>query len=345
MISSATLPLPRKAALLLVEFLIKILWVLDRVTSLEIGYIFKTLYRTVVTSVALSFLIFLGYSMSTGFLQKVYMEYMVPDYALVSYVAISYPRLVSEVPAPDITAVSAIAVDRDKGRVLYEKNPDQKLQPASTVKLMSSLVAFKLYNPEDILSVSEECTMVEGTKAYYPSGTSYKAGDLIDMMLIGSTGDSACVLATSKVNESEFVDMMNEKASDIGMESTLFSNPIGLDADDGVQYSTARDLYKLAVYATSNSEIKDIVKKSSFLVSSTDETYRVYLPSTNRFLWEVPNTVGIKTGTTQGAGEVLIYEYDDGVKDIVIVVMGSKDRFSDTKRILDWVINSYRWTG
>lgn len=345
MTSSFEISIPRKVALLFVELLIKFLWVIDKFTGFDIRYIFKTVFRLSILFVWISSLLFLGYSISTGYLHDVAVAYIVPEYVPLRSVELNYPMRVGTTPFPEITAISAIAVDREKGVVLYEKNPDEKLQPASTVKLMSSIIAFDLYNLDDGLTIPEICTQVEGTKAWFPKGTSYKVRDLIEGMLVGSAGDSACVLASSKVSEKEFVDMMNLKAVEIGMSSTLFSNPVGLDDESGFQYSTARDLYKMAVYATSMEGIREAVGKKNIVISSADQSYKAYLPNTNRFLWEIENTVGIKTGTTQGAGEVLIYEYDDDLKDIVIVVMGSKDRFNDTKTLLDWVIDNYRWGG
>ncbi len=341
--TQAGLSVPRKIALFSIELLIKLLWVLDRVTSFDIGYTLKFFSRVFVFLVSVFFLMFLGYSISTGYLHKILVAYTVPGNISSKSVAISYPILVGTEPSPEISALSAIAVDKDKITVLYEKNPDEKLQPASTVKLMSSIISLGIYNLEDELIVSDSCTQVEGTKAFLPKETSYKVKDLIEAMMVGSAGDSACILASSKIDEDTFVELMNEKAASIGMDSSSFSNPIGLDDFNGNHYSSARDLYKLAVYATSFDEIRKYVSKSDMVLDSVDGSYKVYLPNTNRFLWEVPNTVGIKTGTTQGAGEVLIYEYDDGVKDIIIVVMGSADRFSDTKLILDWVLGNYRW--
>ena len=78
-------------------------------------------------------------------------------------------------------------------------------------------------------------------------------------------------------------------------------------------------------------------------MSSEGGEYNAVISNTNRLLWEVPNSVGIKTGTTLGAGEVLIYEYKEDLKDIVIIVMGSKDRFGDTRNILKWIGRNYSW--
>jgi D-alanyl-D-alanine carboxypeptidase (penicillin-binding protein 5/6) len=217
------------------------------------------------------------------------------------------------------------------------------LAPASTVKLLTALVVLDLYSSSEELKVPKECTEIEGTKAGFPKGSVFMVGDLVNSMLVGSLGDSACVLASGRVTNGDFVALMNKKAVSIGMSSTRVTNPIGLDDDNGGNYSTASDLYKLAVYATNVPQIKDDVKTPMYILNASKEKYSGIIYNTNKFLWEIPNTVGIKTGTTAGAGEVLIYEYNDGPRDVIIVVMGSTDRFADTKNILDWVLASYAW--
>ena len=337
--------LPRKILLFLLDLFIKILWVIDKLTSFDIGYTIKTFFRTIILMLSLSFLIFLGYAFSTGYLHKIYVASVFPDIFFTSKISqqLSYPLKTGSELAPETTATSLVAMDKKSNKVLLEKNADDLLAPASTVKLMTAVVAKSIYDLEEVLLVPEICTQVEGTKAYLPVGGRFKVKDLIESMLIGSAGDSACVLAMSKLSLDDFVNKMNEKAIEIGLKSTRFSNPIGLDDAFGNNYSTALDLYKLSVYATSFSDIKDSVSKKNLVLSSVDGNFNFILRNTNRLLWEVPNSVGIKTGTTLGAGEVLIYEYKEDLKDIVIVVMGSKDRFGDTRDILKWIGRNYSW--
>lgn len=337
--------LPRKILLFLLELFIKILWVIDKLTSFDIGYTIKTFFRTIILTLSLSFLIFLGYAFTTEYLHKIYVASVFPDTFLTSEISqqLSYPLKTGSELAPETTAISLVAMDKKSNKVLLEKNANDLLAPASTVKLMTAVVAKSIYDLEEVLSVPDICTQVEGTKAYLPADVRFKVKDLIESMLIGSAGDSACVLATSKLSLDDFVNKMNEKAVEIGLNSTRFSNPIGLDDAFGNSYSTASDLYKLSVYATSFSDIAEIVKRKVFSISSEAGEYNAVVSNTNRLLWEVPNSVGIKTGTTLGAGEVLIYEYKEDLKDIVIIVMGSKDRFGDTRNILKWVGRNYSW--
>jgi D-alanyl-D-alanine carboxypeptidase (penicillin-binding protein 5/6) len=133
---------------------------------------------------------------------------------------------------------------------------------------------------------------------------------------------------------------MNSKAKDLGMDSTQFTNPIGLD---GAHFSTAHDLYILTKYVLKNPLFRDIVDRKEYAITTLDKSFTTTVLNTNRLLWDIPGSVGVKTGRTQEAGEVLIYEYSKGSRDIVIIVMGSVDRFKDTSTILSWVLNVYKW--
>ena len=188
-----------------------------------------------------------------------------------------------------------------------------------------------------------DCLAINTTKLWLPNVESFKVSDLITGILVSSAGDAACALATGKTSYTEFVQKMNEKAEVLGMKNSYFSNPVGLDGYANTHYSTAQDLYLLARAATSNELIKSSVSIKDYVLSSEDGDFNLKLTNTNRLLWDQSGSIGIKTGTTLEAGEVLIYEYKDEVRDLIIVVMGSSDRFSDTKKLLDWSLGNYSW--
>jgi len=112
------------------------------------------------------------------------------------------------------------------------------------------------------------------------------------------------------------------------MTQSFFTNPIGLDGDNSSHFSTAQDLFRLANEAMKNETIRQAAKSKEFTIKSIAESYIGKLETTNVLLKEIPQTIGVKTGKTTEAGEVLIYEYKDEAKDLVIIVMGSDDRFS-----------------
>lgn len=267
-------------------------------------------------------------------------QYVQP--ASVSYEKI-YPLKLDIQERPDVSSVAAAVYDKKSGKILYSKSPDERLAPASTTKLMTALVALDLYTRDDTVTVPYFCTNIDSTKAWLPAEEEFKAYDLITTMLVGSAGDAACALATSKISYSEFVDKMNEKAKVLGMKNTNFVNPIGLDGFKGVHYSTVSDLYALALASLSNDVVKETVATKEFTVKSLSSDFTYKATNTNRFLWEIPGSTGIKTGTTVGAGEVLMYDWKDDDKDLVIIVMGSQDRFSDTRKLLNWSLENYAW--
>jgi len=264
------------------------------------------------------------------------------DRKVLGYSTVSLVRTLS---VPEISSKVALVMDKNTDTPLFDVNSDMTLASASTTKLMTALITLDIYNLNDVLEVPFFCTTGEGSKVGLSSGVSFTVDSLLKALLIQSGADAACVLSNSKVSYLEFVDLMNKKAKEIGMDNTSFTNPVGLDGVNGSHYSTAYDLYLLAKRATSNEIISSIVKTKNTTISSVDSAYTVSLGNTNKLLWEIPNTVGVKTGTTAAAGEVLIYEYleeDKGI-DLVIIVMDSSDRFYDTKSLLNWTLSSYTW--
>ncbi len=253
------------------------------------------------------------------------------------------PIKLQDVVPPYVTARSVFAVDKKTNAVLFEQAASEKLAPASTAKLMTALVSLDLYEDEELVTVPSVCTTVDSTKAWLPAGDVFKFKDLLNALLISSAGDAACTLSTTKLGYDAFVDKMNQKALALGMSDTHFSNPIGLDGLDNSNYSTAADLYKLAYASMQVENIRNIVSRREYNLASSTNDFKTKLRTTNLLLNSLPGTVGIKTGTTQSAGEVFVYEYSLDNKDIVIIVMGSKDRFTDTKNILNWVLQSYSW--
>jgi len=260
-----------------------------------------------------------------------------------SKAAVKTPVLVNKKAFPFISAKAHLIVDNNSGKIISENNNGITFAPASTTKLMTSLVAIDLYKENDVVTASEECAAIDSTKLWLPAGTSYYVKDIMYGLLVNSAGDAGCILATSKISRSQFVDLMNEKAKKLGLNNTHFTNPVGLDGVDGSNYSSVWDLYLLSNQVMENNILRNIVRTKYYTFSDTTGEITVNLENTNKLLWEIPETIGIKTGRTSGAGEVLIYRYDDGEKDITIVVMSSEDRFSDTKELLKWTLSSYKW--
>jgi serine-type D-Ala-D-Ala carboxypeptidase (penicillin-binding protein 5/6) len=256
--------------------------------------------------------------------------------------SVEYPVFVHDLPIPDTSFISALVYDVNNSKILFEHNKDLALPPASTTKLMTALVALDLYSLDEVLTVPYECTEIESSKGGYYWNEQVFVEELIRSLLIMSSGDSACILATGKESGENFVVHMNDYADAFGMVNTNFTNSIGLDSEFGDHLSSAYDLLLLGKNSMRNELIKDIVQVREQTLESVSGVERTFV-NTNDLLWTVTGTTGVKTGTTEGAGEVLIYSYESGSKSLIIVVMGSMDRFVDTYKLLTWTLDSYLW--
>jgi len=244
---------------------------------------------------------------------------------------------------PAISARSYIIVDRASNTVLSSKDASLALPPASTAKLATALASLKIYKLDEEVTVPQFCTQVDGTKAEFLQGQKFLVGDLIKALLVYSAGDAGCTLSIGKTSYADFIVLMNQVAKENDLKNTKFTNPIGLDDVDGENLSSAEDLAKLGNVAVKNEFIKEVVRIKEFDMISIDGSFSKKLATTNKLLTDISETVGIKTGTTTGAGEVLIYEYVKDKVDLIVVVIGSKDRFADTRSVLDWALQSFTW--
>lgn len=341
------------ATLLLI---VRIIYFVDVATGEIFEQTFRLGSKLAVISFSSASLAFLVFSLQTGYLQQVSGGvYSTANYdstfgngasSLVlgaESAKKDFPILLNQISAPDVSAKAIIVADKTNKKLLYEKNSTERLASASTTKLMTALVALDVYALEDLVTISKNCSEVDSSKAGLPEATTYRVIDLLNVMLISSAGDAACALSEGKVKPDEFVYRMNQKAYAIGMQSSFFTNPIGLDGENSSHFSSPSDLYKLAVEAMDKNVIRQIVKTKEFTVKSVDDKFIGKLETTNKLLFEIPQTIGVKTGRTAEAGEVLIYEYKDDMKDILIIVMGSEDRFTDVRALLNWVLTTYSW--
>jgi D-alanyl-D-alanine carboxypeptidase len=213
--------------------------------------------------------------------------------ALLLYAQLSLPAAAA---APDNSAVSAILMDGESGRVLYEKNADEKRQIASITKLMTALVAVESTpHLTDLVTIKPEWTRAEGTSMYLKAGEQVSLETLLYGLLLVSGNDAALAVAGYCAGDVDtFVDWMNQRAATLGMENTHFANPNGLN-DDG-HCSTAADMAKLALECMKNETIAKIVSTKSINIGTRTFTNH------NKLLWQYEGCVGMKTGYTELAG-------------------------------------------
>ena len=251
------------------------------------------------------------------------------------------PLLIQDrVKFPILSAQGAIVVDLDSGESLYSKNPDSSLLPASTVKIMTALIA--LENLPENMPVRINGVKVEGQKMGLTTGQEISVGNLLEGLLVFSANDAAEVLAdTFPGGRKVFVDEMNNKVKKLGLINTKYNNPTGIDGFD--QVTTARDLVAISEYAMSNPRFADIVRKESVQIVNTDGEVFRNLRSTNQLLGKVDGVLGVKTGWTENARENLVSYVERDGKRVLVALLGSQDRFGESEELIEWVFDNYEW--
>lgn len=238
------------------------------------------------------------------------------------------------------TAESVLAIDLKSGAVLFEKNPDAQLLPASTTKIMTALVALDVYSLDDILRV--EALQAQGQKMGLVDGEELSVRDLLYGLLVYSANDAGEVLATNYPGGRDaFVEAMNAKAMAFHLENTNFTNPTGLDQDG--QVTTARDLVRIATIAMDDPFFAQVVRTKDFVAVSSDGQVKHRLVNINELVGQVDGVLGVKTGWTENARENLVTFVSRDTKDVMIALLGSQDRFGETKALIDWVFANYSW--
>lgn len=242
---------------------------------------------------------------------------------------------------PILSAQGVLAVDLSSGITLYEKNPDAKLLPASTTKIITALVSLDTYHLDQVLTVGKGVS-VDGQKMGLYTGEQMKFENLLYGLLVYSANDAAETLAQNYPGGYDaFISAMNQKAIDLSMVNSHFDNPVGLDTDD--QHSTAKDLIRASEVAMRNSEFAKIVGTKSAVVTDATGKISYKLQNVNELLGAVPGVAGVKTGWTENARENLVtYIERDGHK-IMIAILGSQDRFGETKELINWIFGNYKW--
>lgn len=239
--------------------------------------------------------------------------------------------------APVISAQGAVVIDKDSQVVLFEKNPNIRFSPASTTKIMTSLVALEYYEPSDILTIYK--SNVEGTTLRFPLNEQFTFEDLLYAMMLPSSNDATQAIAENYPGgEKAFVARMNEKAKAYHLIDTYFEEPIGLL--DEKDYTTAIDLARLTSIALENEVFSKVVATKSRQIQSIDGSR--YMARNINILLDIPGVSGVKTGFTDGAGQVLVTSRNlpNENADLIFVVMQSQDRFGDTEILLNYLNNN-----
>lgn len=241
----------------------------------------------------------------------------------------------------EVTATHFQVTDLTSGAVLLAKDATNSAFPASTTKMLTALVAKEVYKLDELLPVTK-VAIAEDNLVRYKVGEMIAVEDLIKAMLINSSNESAEVLALNySAGREGFVDLMNQKARAIHLEQSLFVNPAGFDNENIT--STAHDLTILAKELLKDEWLKAIVATKTATIKDASGSSSHRLSNTNELLFDFPEVKGVKTGTTDGAGQVLVTLVEKNGHQVLLVVMGSSDRYQDTKTLMSWVDQAVDW--
>ena len=235
---------------------------------------------------------------------------------------------------PSVTARSAVVLEARTGRVLYERNMDERRFPASTTKIMTLIVALENGNLDDVVRVGKHAAGTEGSTLWLEEGDEITLRELLYGMMMHSGNDATVAIAEHIAGSVDrFARLMTDKAHELGARDTNFVNANGLP--DDAHYTTAHDMALIAAYGYSLPEFEDIVSTKEITFPWVkDDTHR--LRNENQMLWLYEGGNGVKTGYTDAAGRCLVSAAKrDGIQ-LVAVVLDSNWMWNDSILLLDY---------
>ena len=246
----------------------------------------------------------------------------------------------------DIKAKSAILLEVNTGKILYEMNADEKLPPASITKIMSLLLIMEAIDRgelsvEDVITASEHASSMGGSQIWLEPGETMTVDDLLKAAVIASANDATVALGEAVAGSEEgFVAQMNARAKELGCTNTKFINATGLDAEGHI--SSAHDVAIMSAELIKH----DRIKNYSTVWMDTLRDGESELVNTNKLVRFYEGTTGLKTGTTSGAGYCLSATAErDGLELVAVIMAGetSNDRFNGAKKLLDFGFANYQY--
>ncbi|MCM3625793.1 D-alanyl-D-alanine carboxypeptidase [Paenibacillus glycanilyticus] len=236
---------------------------------------------------------------------------------------------------------SAVLIDAKSGAVLFAKNETERLYPASITKIVTGIIALEQSDPADIVTVSKNARGEDGTRIYLAEGEQKPMLDLIEGMLINSGNDAATAIAEhiDGTNE-QFAQRMNEFVRKLGAWDTNFVNPSGLPDEN--QYTTARDMAKIAQYAMENEQFRQVVATKSR--PWVGQEWVSKLENHNKMLKSYEGAIGVKNGFTQAAGYTLVSAAERGDMELIgVILKGDTDAgvYTDMANLLDYGFAHY----
>ncbi len=254
-------------------------------------------------------------------------------YSFAGYAATAHAIETSEVGAK-----GAVLMDARTGEIIFEKNADERLPMASTTKIMSALLAIELSDDlDEEFVVDSEAIKVEGSSMGLKEGDTVSLRALLHGMLLPSGNDAANATAVRVAGSIEgFVQLMNDRAAEMGLENTHFVTPSGLDDNTDDHYSTAADMAELTRQAMNNDTFREICGKKTAKVKFGAPPYERWLTNTNKLLVQCDGVIGVKTGFTDKARRCLVSACERNGARLICVTLNDPDDWFDHSRLYDY---------
>ena len=237
-----------------------------------------------------------------------------------------------------VNARCAIALDGESKQILFEQNAYEIVPMASTTKILTALVAINYGNLDREVTVSKNAASIRGSKVGYSAGEVVTMKELIFGLMFKSGNDAAIAIAEDIGGSVEgFAEIMNDFAKGLGLMCSKFETPHGLDKPK--HYSSAYDLAILTSTAMKNDLFREIC--GSKTIEKSKYNFSRDYQNINKILWKIPNANGVKTGYTGQAGKCLVSSVNHEGRDIIIVVLNCTDRWNQTEKIYNYVVDNY----
>ena len=239
--------------------------------------------------------------------------------------------------ALEVPSRNAIVIDQDSGRVLYSKNINDKHLIASTTKIMTAVLAIESGKLDNIVTITNEMTKSYGSGIYIKEGEKISLRNLVYGLLLRSGNDAALAIEYY-LGHDKFIDLMNKKAKEIGMNNTIFVNSSGLD-DDGGNYSTVYDMAILMKYANNIFDFREIDSTKKIVVTTNKNTYS--WTNKNKLLHTYKYATGGKTGYTERAKRTLVTSATKNDVNLIAVTFNDSDDFNTHKKLYEYCFSKY----
>lgn len=245
-----------------------------------------------------------------------------------------------EVSAVQTSARCVILMDQDSNRILYANNIHEVRSVASISKIMTATLAVESGKLDETVTIGDEILKAYGSAIYIKPGEEMTLRNLVYGLMLRSGNDAALAIAHYVGGDVDsFVEMMNDKAAEIGMKNTVFNNPSGLDEEKG-NMSTAYDMAILTSYAMKNEEYKTIVKTKHHTVTTNKNVYS--WTNKNKLLSSYKYTTGGKTGFTEIAKRTLVTTASKDNLNLVVVTLNDGNDFADHKNLYEYAFENYK---